>query len=171
MAEKEKKLSPEDQKALEAAEATIRRIRGDVPPVNPEQPTVLRKWRVLLHGVTWDEKTKKLFDNTCKGQVVDRSNGQKKEITMDRAIVMAYTAAHAMQEFMKAWGITSSDHIGTMKALEVRDLTEDERLNPPANVIAPVPNILVGVPAPKILPIRADGEFNRPVVPPNVAVG
>jgi hypothetical protein len=166
----DKKLSAEDQKALDAALATIKRLQGEQPPPDPAYgPPVLRRFRVLLDGVTWDEKTRKYRDNTCRATVHDPKTGRPREVTIDRAVVEAYNEADAWEKFRKSWGIRTSDH--TPSFVEVRSLTEAERLAPPAGVIEPEPNVMVGVPPPKVLPIRADGEFNRPVAPPNAAVG
>jgi hypothetical protein len=166
----DKKLSPEDQKALDAAKATIRRLEGEPPPQDPSYgPPVLRRYRVLLHLVTWDEKTKKYLDCTTRATVHDPKTGRPREVTIDRAVVEAYNEADAWEKFRKSWGIRTSDH--TPFFVEVRTLTESERLAPPAGVIEPTADVLVGVPPPKVLPIRADGAFNQPVVPPNVAVG
>lgn len=151
MADKDKKLSPEDQKALEAAQATIKRLQGEMPPPSlAAAPMVLRRYRVLLHQVTWDEKTKKYHDCTTKALIPNPETGLGREVVIDRSIVEAYNEADAWQKFCKAWGIRNSDH--TPSFVEVRDLTEAERLLPPANVIAPTPNVFVGVPPPKVYP-------------------
>lgn len=166
----DKKLSPEDLKALDAAKATIRRLEGEPPPPDPSfGPPVLRRYRVLLDGVTWVEKTKVYLDNTTRAMVHDPKAGRAREVTIDRAVVEAYNEADAWQKFCKSWGIRNSDH--TPQFVEVRTLTEDERKAPPAGVIEPNADVLVGVPPPRVLPIRADGAFNQPVPSPNVAAG
>ncbi len=171
MAEKQR-LSSEDQKALDAALATIKRLQGEPPPPDPSSaPPVLRRYRILLNKVTWDEKTKRYNDNTTKSMVHDPKTGRAREVVIDRAIVTAYNEADAWQKFCKAWGISQSDHAGSVRYVEVRDLTEDELRSPPEGVMPMPENILVGVPPPKVLPIKADSIFNVPVVPPNVAVG
>jgi hypothetical protein len=184
MSEKEKKLSAEDQKALEAAKATIRRLEGEPPPPDPEAaPMRVRRFRVLLDGVTWIEKTKEYLDCRTRGMVRDekgdtfadivirdeetgrpkRVRVRAREVTIDRAIVQAYNEADAWEKFRKSWGISNSNH--TPRFVEVRNLTERERASPPADVIEPVPGVLFGVPAPVVLPLHADPEYAAPIIP------
>jgi hypothetical protein len=169
MAEKTKKLSDEDQKALEAAQETIKRLTGAVPVPAPEGTPVLKTWRVLLHGVTWDQKTGQYYDNTCRHSVQDEK-GEIREVTIDRALVTAYFPEEAKQKFYEAWKISSSEWAGTCKAIEVRKLTELERAAPPKDVFEMPDNVIIGVPSPKVLPIRSEPMFGRPVPSP-VAAG
>ena len=105
--------------------------------------------------------------NTVRVSVKDKK-GEIKDVILDRAVVLAYNEADAWQKFKQAWGIRNTNHDATF--LEVRDLTEQERLMPPAGVIGPQEGVLHGVPSPAgIMPIRADNSFNRPVPDPTVA--
>src|SRR5271166_2555379 len=108
--ERERKLSPEERRELERAEAVILRLKGAPPPSDPSTgPPVLRRYRVLLNGVTWVESTKAHLDNTTKATVRDKK-GQNREVVIDRAIVEAYNEADAWLKFCQSWGITSSAH-------------------------------------------------------------
>ena len=152
----ERKLTADEEKELAKAQETILRLQGPPPAPDPAAgPPVLRRYRVLLHGVTWDQKTKQRYDNTCKAIVRDQKTGQNVEVVIDRAVVSAYNTADALNQFMQSWGITSSEFLGTVKFDEVRSLTENERLSPPEHVLEMPPHILVGVPAPKVFPIHA----------------
>jgi hypothetical protein len=154
MAEKQRKLSAEDQAELEKAKATVLRLEGAPPPPDPALgPPVLRRFRIRLHGVTWDEKTKQDYDNTCRALVRDPKSGRPREVILDRAVVEAYNEADAWEKFRQAWGILRSDW--TPYYVEVRDLTD---------------GVLVGVPSPKVMPIRSDGSFNVPVPGPMTPV-